>query len=241
MGSPSRCGLYEVNSAWTWFNWKARRRLVTRPRRCTGRARPGDSFYESESGRARASLTSREVHWLAEWRKQLVRCFVCASTHGLKLFEFEFEWCTVRLRWLAPNPLLPTTYSPTSSRDLTLPLLPPSSLYQPPLLLLFLPLAPLTPPNRSASFCSSLSYPRAPPSLSLSLFPDQILLNLSPFRSFDVCSLFFLFTIALSLPSCSFPSTRSPKSARTTCGWRSFRSLRIWIVQLQSWMIILFI
>lgn len=48
MGSPSR--LYEVNSAWTWFNWKARRRLVTRPRRCTGRARPGTRSMSQRAG-----------------------------------------------------------------------------------------------------------------------------------------------------------------------------------------------
>lgn len=40
-----------------------------------------------------------------------MRCFVCASTHGLKLFEFEFEWCTVRLgdspQTLSSNNLLP--------------------------------------------------------------------------------------------------------------------------------------
>lgn len=30
------------------------------------------------------------VHWLAEWRKQLARCFVCTGTWDLKLFEFEY-------------------------------------------------------------------------------------------------------------------------------------------------------
>lgn len=49
-----------------------------------------------------------------------MRCFVCASTHGLKLFEFEFEWCTVRLGD-SPQTLLPTTYSPTSTENLPRP------------------------------------------------------------------------------------------------------------------------
>lgn len=216
--------LYEVNSAWTWFKGEAA--WLVHDGACTGRARGlGLVLWVRERASTGFSHESREVHWLAEWRKQLVRCFVCASTHGLKLFEFEFEWCTVRLRWLAPpNPLLPTTYSPTSlSPSLSCPSpLPP---FQPPLLLLlFLPRQTAQP----LSACCLFSFLSTRSSfLSLSL---QILLNLSPFRSFDVCSVFFFFTIALSLPSCSFPWTRSPKSARTTCGWRSNMNRAITIV-----------
>lgn len=152
-----------------------------------------------------------------------MRCFVCASTHGLKLFEFEFEWCTVRLRWLAPpNPLLPTTYSPTS--------LPPS-LSCPSLLsnrrFFFFFFFPAKPLSLFLLVASSLSYPRAPP-FSLSLF-RSFLTSLRSVLSMSV-QFFLFFTIALSLPSCSFPWTRSPKSARTTCGWRSNMNRAITIV-----------
>ena len=154
-----------------------------------------------------------------------MRCFVCASTHGLKLFEFEFEWCTVRLRWLAPpNPLLPTTYSPTSlSPSLSCPSpLPP---FQPPLLLLFLPRQTAQP----LSACCLFSFLSTRSSfLSLSLF-RSFLTSLRSVLSMSV-QFFLFFTIALSLPSCSFPWTRSPKSARTTCGWRSNMNRAITIV-----------
>lgn len=88
-----------------------------------------------------------------------------------------------------------------------------------------------SPPNRSASFCL-LPLPFLIHALLLSL-------SLSLFRSFltslrSVLSMsvqfFLFFTIALSLPSCSFPWTRSPKSARTTCGWRSNMNRAITIV-----------
>lgn len=74
---------------------------------------------------------------------------------------------------------------------------------------------------------SSLSYPRAPP-FSLSLF-RSFLTSLRSVLSMSV-QFFLFFTIALSLPSCSFPWTRSPKSARTTCGWRSNMNRAITIV-----------
>lgn len=196
---------------------------------CTGRARGlGLVLWVRERASTGFSHESREVHWLAEWRKQLVRCFVCASTHGLKLFEFEFEWCTVRLRWLAPpNPLLPTTYSPTS--------LPPS-LSCPSLLsnrrFFFFFFFPAKPLSLFLLVASSLSYPRAPP-FSLSLF-RSFLTSLRSVLSMSVQFFFFLPSLCLCQAARFLgPAPLNPQGPLVDEG-------RIWIVQLQSWTIILF-
>ena len=213
--------LCEVNSAWTWFNWKLRCSSTPAVQhRGLGLVLwvRVQKQKERERERERASL-SQEVHWLAEWRKQLVRCFVCASTHGLKLFEFEFEWCTVRLGD-SPQTLLSTTYSPTSTENLPRPHSLSSAFFF--LLLLLRPFfssftfysCPF-PTESSQVFCSAsfcLFF-----SLSCSARSVLLLLFLPSIRPFNfsrvLCSTsVHLSMVALSLPSCLFPRTRFPKS-----------------------------
>lgn len=55
-----------------------------------------------------------------------MRCFVCAGTHSSKLFEFEFECCTVRLGDSPRKPFhnlpTPSPFQPSLSPSLVVPL-----------------------------------------------------------------------------------------------------------------------
>lgn len=125
-----------------------------------------------------------------------------------------------------------TRLEPSSSNNL-LPHLAHSPHHQPPLLL-FLPLSSYLP--RSASFCC-LPLPFLSTRLSSFSLSDQILLNTSsPFRSFDVCSLFFFFfTIASSLPSFLGPAPLNPQGPLVDEGRFEYESCSNYA----SWMIMM--
>jgi len=67
--------LCEVNSAWTWFNWNPRwLDGATRhdAARCGAKRRGAKRrTLPRRSSVAWLRVLSQEVHWLAEWRKQL--------------------------------------------------------------------------------------------------------------------------------------------------------------------------